>query len=293
MNRRDFALTLGSGVALASLAKGQAAGKISLLKPLASGPIPVAFLISDGAVVIDFCGPWAVLGNVFVPGREGPAFKLHTVAETTKPIDANGLMVTPQYTYDNAPPAKVIVIPAQSADNEATLNWIRKASQTADLTMSVCTGAFLLAKTGLLNGKAATTHHGSYGRFGMSFKEIKLKRGYRFVDSGNVATAGGLTSGIDLAFHLVERYYGRTIAENSANYMEYQGTGWLDSSGASNKAYADASNNPYTDPVCGMILDEKATLKVAYKGKTYYFCSNNCKANFEGDPEGTIQAITA
>ena len=75
---------------------------------------------------------------------------------------SGGLKLVPDYTFENAPAPKVIVIPAQSGD--AMLEWIRKSAKTADVVMSVCTGAFILAKTGLLSGKAATTHHGSYGR---------------------------------------------------------------------------------------------------------------------------------
>jgi hypothetical protein len=74
--------------------------------------------------------------------------------------------------------------------------------------MSVCTGAFLLAKTGLLSGKAATTHHGAYTEVAMAYPDILVKRGARFVESGNLASSGVLSSGIDLALHVVERYFG-------------------------------------------------------------------------------------
>src|SRR5258707_8776894 len=84
------------------------------LKPPAQGSIPVAFLVSEGAVIIDFCGPWEVFQDVGVPGREGDAFRLYTVAETTAPIRASaGLKIVPDYTFETAPPPKVIVIPAQ------------------------------------------------------------------------------------------------------------------------------------------------------------------------------------
>ena len=162
------------------------------------------------------------------------------------------------------------------------VEWIKARSKDADLTMSVCTGAFLLAKTGLLKGKTATTHHGSYGRFGMTMKDIRLKRGYRFVDEGNVATSGGLSSGIDLAFHVVERYYGRQVAENAALWLEYQGEGWKDITGASNSIYAKRDPNRMECPICTMPVDATATNKSDYKGKTYYLCSGQCKARFEG-----------
>jgi YHS domain-containing protein len=149
--------------------------------------------------------------------------------------------------------------------------------------MSVCTGAFLHAETGLLNGKSATTHHGAYGRFGMQYaKSIRLRRGARFVDEGKVASAGGLTSGMDLAFHVIERYFGRQAAEDTAYYMEYQGEGWKDSTGAANALYG--KSRPTDCPVCGMPA-QTSGLSATFKGPTYYFCSNQCKNNFESTPD--------
>src|SRR5438093_13271365 len=130
----------------------------SSLKAPDNGQIPVAFLISDGAVVIDFCGPWEVFQDAMIPSSREMPFRLYTVAETKKPIrTSGGMQIVPDYTIQNAPPPKVIVIPAQSEPSPAVLEWIRNASKTTDVTMSVCTGAFVLAKTGLLNGKSATT----------------------------------------------------------------------------------------------------------------------------------------
>jgi len=96
----------------------------------------------------------------------------------------------------------------------------------ADLTMSVCTGAFALAQAGLLKGRPATTHHLFLDRLAREFPDIDVKRGVRFVESGRIATAGGLTSGIDLALHVVERYFGRGITQSTATYMEYESPGW-------------------------------------------------------------------
>src|ERR1700747_2304732 len=193
------------------------------LTPPASGKIPVAFAISDGAVVIDFCGPWEVFQDASpMDGKSG--FQLYTVAEKNAPIETSGGMkILPNYTFENAPRPKVIVIPAQNGDNEAMYRWIRESSKTTDVTMSVCTGAFVLAKTGLLSGKAATTFHTAFNHFETRFPDIHLRRGARFVEDGNLATAGGLSSGIDLALRVVERYYGREIAQKTAYNMEYQG----------------------------------------------------------------------
>jgi transcriptional regulator GlxA family with amidase domain len=121
----------------------------------------------------------------------------------------------------------VVVIPAMRR-TPAVLEWLRQASASADLIMSVCTGAFVLAEAGLLAGKKATTHHDFHDRFAAQYPNVTLERGLRFVESApNLATAGGLTSGIDLALRVVERYFGREAARRTAAYMEYQGRGWL------------------------------------------------------------------
>ena len=266
------------------------ASRSNPLKPPAQGSIAVAFLISDGAVIIDFCGPWAVFDAAYMPGRKDMLFNNYTVAETTKPIRTNPrkgtMQIVPDYSYETAPLPKVLVIPAQSANSEATLNWIRKVTKTSDVTMSVCAGAFQLAQTGLLAGKSATTHHASYTAFATQFPDIHLKRGARFVEDGNLASSGGLSSGIDLAFRVVERYFGRALAKQIALDMEYQGQGWMNSD--SNSIYAEALTSTDEHPlcaVCGMAVDTRAGLKSVYKSKIYYFCSAAHKAQFDATPD--------
>ncbi|HEY6070127.1 MAG TPA: DJ-1/PfpI family protein [Chthoniobacterales bacterium] len=262
------------------------------IKPPEKDPIPVAFLVSDGAVVIDFCGPWEVFQDVNIPDRQDMPFRLYTVAQTKKPIrTSGGMQIVPEYTIADAPAPKVIVIPAQSEPSEAVLEWIRKSSKTTDVTMSVCTGAFVLAKTGLLDGKSATTYHGAFGRFAMKFPNIELKRGARFVENGNLATAGGLSSGIDLALRVVERYYGRDVAQKTAYNMEYQGQGWTDPN--SNNVYAAMPVSSTEHPlcvVCSMDVDPKIAPKSVFKGATYYFCSDNDKKTFDAAPDKFVNA---
>jgi putative intracellular protease/amidase/YHS domain-containing protein len=262
------------------------------LTPPASGGIPVAFLISDGAVVIDFCGPWEVFENVMIGGRMG-AFRLYTVAENIKPIRASGGMkIVPNHTIADAPAPKVIVIPAQSDPSEAVLEWIRESSKTADVTFSVCTGAYVLAATGLLSGKSATTHHSSYVDLAQKFPDIHVKRGARFVEDGNLASAGGLSSGIDLALRVVERYYGRGVATQTAYDMEYQGQGWMDPN--SNSIYAKIRTSANGHPlcaVCSMTVDAATAPTSAYKGATYYFCSTDHKKQFDAAPEKFVALI--
>ncbi len=279
----------GSNLAKAPSASegNHAAVKINPLKPPAQGSIPVAFVISNGAQVIDFTGPWEVFQDVMVPGRTDHPFHLYTVSKSTSPIHASGGMkIVPDYTFENAPAPKVIVIPAQSEPSEATLEWIRKSTKTSDVTMSVCTGAFVLAKTGLLSGKPATTFHGAFVSFANEFPDIHLKRGARFVEDGNLATAGGLSSGIDLALRVVERYFGHEIAQKTAYNMEYQGLGWMNPD--SNQAYSaipvSTAEHPLC-PVCGMDVDPAKAPKSVFKGATYYFCSDSDKKTFDAAPD--------
>jgi len=265
----------------------QAVVKASPLTPPPEGSIPVAFLISEGAQMIDFAGPWEVFQDVVIPGRADHPFHLYTVSQSTAPIHTSGGMkIVPDYTFENAPPPKVIVIPAQSQPGEPTLEWIRKSTKHTDVTMSVCTGAFVLAKTGLLSGKAAATYHGAFGRFAMEFPDVALKRGARFVEDGNLATAGGLSSGIDLALRVVERYYGREVAQSTAYDLEYQGQGWMNPE--SNQLYATARVSTAEHPVCavcGMDVDPKRSPKSIFKDATYYFCSDDDKKTFDAAPD--------
>ena len=261
------------------------------LKPPASGAIPVAVVLSKGAVVIDFAGPWEVFENATIPGRGmmDNAFELYTVAETLEPITVSGGMkIVPNYSFQNAPQPKVIIIPAQNGDTDAMLQWIRKSAQNTDVTMSVCTGAFVLAATGLLNGKAATTHHTAYADLEMQFPDVQVKRGARFVEEGNLATAGGLTSGMDLALRVIGRYFGAEAIQRTAFQLEYQGQGWMDAK--SNSIFAVKPEGDIC-AVCWMQVDRKIALSEVYRGQTYYFCMNDHKVAFDTKPDKFIQAL--
>lgn len=285
------AIPAGAESPQAPLAAGQSFAVAGKLTPPENGVIPVACLISDGAVLVDFAGPWEVFDNVSMGNRMG-GFRLYAVSETAKPIQASGgMQIVPDYTLQTAPAPKVIVIPAQSNSNAAVLDWIRKASQNADVTMSVCTGAYLLAETGLLAGKAATTHHGSYVDFAAKYPDVHVKRGVRFVEVGNLATSGGLFCGMDLALRVVERYYGREVAAQTAFDLEYQGQGWLhpESNAAYLKVRTTANNHPLC-VVCSMEYDP-AIAPSRYKGHAYYFCSAGHKEQFDAAPDKFVAVI--
>ncbi len=193
--------------------------------------IRALFAMADSAQVIDFAGPWEVFNNVHVYDR-GPTmdemmpFELSTVAATLDPIEATGgLQIIPDYTVENAPIPDLVVVPALRG-NPALLEWLASVAPRTDVTMSVCTGAFQLAEAGLLDGLVATTHHRFYESFAKEYPQVTLERDVRFVENRRISTAGGLTSGIDLALHVVGRYFGRKVAQQTADYMEYASTDW-------------------------------------------------------------------
>ncbi len=197
----------------------------------AGARIKVAFMISPEANVIDTMGPWEVFQD-FIPqnwatrGLHRFPFELYTVASTREPVKmTGGLTVVPDYSHADAPQPNVIIVPDMQG-SESGDRWLRQASTKADITASICTGAFHLARLGLFDGVPATTHHASYDRFAEQFPTIELRKGRRFVDAGKVMSAGGLTSGIDLALHVVARYFDETEAAQLAAWLEHDSTGW-------------------------------------------------------------------
>ena len=211
------------------------ATEVRAIKPPANSVINVAFLVSDGTVVIDFAGPWEVFADAMFTSKGQPwdggddmvmPFNLYTVSDSLKPVSANGLIIVPNYSFENAPKPQIIVIPAQAGRSAAQKKWLLENSKTADVTMSVCTGASMLAQYGLLDHQKATTHHMGLEQLQKEYPAVQFVSGTRFVENEKVSTAGGLSSGIDLALHVVERYYGREIAQATADYMEYKGELW-------------------------------------------------------------------
>jgi transcriptional regulator GlxA family with amidase domain len=203
-----------------------------VLKAPADRHIRVAVVLTEGSTMIDFAGPWEVFQDVHVPERgktmdEQMPFELFTVGVSREPIETSGGMkVVPQYTFADAPVPDVVVVGAQRGA-PALSDWLRQMRGKARIVMSVCTGAFKLAEAGLLDGKPATTHHDFYEPFAERYPKVKLVRSKRYVQADDVVyTGGGLSSGIDLALHVVELYFGREAAERTARYMEYEGNGW-------------------------------------------------------------------
>lgn len=225
--------TLINGFVVATLLASPLLASPGKLTPPSTGKIRVAVVLTEGATMIDFAGPWEVFQDVHVDGRgasmdDQHPFELYTVSDNTEAIHTSaGMTVIPDYAFKDAPDPHVVVIGAQRGNSPEMLAWLRTQASKAQVVMSVCTGAFKLGRAGLLDGKPATTHHDFHESFAEAFPKVKLVASKRFVQSDPVIiTAGGLTSGIDSALHVVERYFGRAVAEKTAVYMEYESSGW-------------------------------------------------------------------
>lgn len=221
MIRKRF-IDAATAAAFASVALN--AGSPAAASTTASSPartLRAAFVMSEGANVMDIAGPWETFQDVVLADGTEP-FALFTVSDATDPvICTGGLRITPSFRFENAPRPNVVVIGAQRGHSVAMMNFVRQANAQGALVLSVCTGAFKLAMTGLLDGKRATTHHEFYDKFAQQFPTVTLVRGERFVDDGSIVTAGGLTSGIQGALHVVSRLFTGADAENAARYMEF------------------------------------------------------------------------
>lgn len=211
--------------------------QVQPLKPPANGQINVAFIVSDSADVMDIVGPLEAFGDTMLTPDGKPVhdidadnmvmpFHAYTVSDSKQPISAGGLKVVPDYTFATAPKPQVIVIPAQPGRTAAQKKWLLANAQEADITMSVCTGVGMLAGYGMLDGLTATTHHLFWGGLQKRYPAVHFVSGTRFVDHGKIATAGGVTSGIDLALHVIDRYYGQDVAAATASFMEYRSQLW-------------------------------------------------------------------
>jgi transcriptional regulator GlxA family with amidase domain len=187
------------------------------VKPPAHRPVQIAFVVGGDTVLIDVAGPWETFNDAMT------SFNTYLVAPSMHEVSLGGLRVRPDYTYDTAPKPNVLVVPGTHGTPE-TIAWIKHANTTADITMSVCVGAFLVAKAGLFDGKYVTTHHDAYDEFARRFPKAKLVRGPRYVEDWDVSSSGGETSGIDLALRVVERYFGKRTEATAAATLEHVST---------------------------------------------------------------------
>jgi transcriptional regulator GlxA family with amidase domain len=176
--------------------------------------------------LMDFAGPY----EVFTAVNEVSEFthcRVYTISETGSTIKTiNGLQVLSDFSTDNCPQPDILIIPGgngtrQLVNNLSIIQWIKKSAEKAEIVFSVCSGARLLAKAGLLDGLEFTTHHLVYEDVAQLAPSAKLKKERRFTDNGNVMTAGGITAGIDLSLYIIEKLFGQPTARKVKVYMEY------------------------------------------------------------------------
>jgi len=186
-----------------------------------------AILIFDDVEVLDFAGPFEVF-SVTNELSDYSFLNVYTVAREKAPVTAkNGLSVNPDYSIDEAPQADILIVPGGSGtrpilQQQDLLTWIKQSAQNADKVLSVCTGALLLAKVGLLDGLKSTTHNSAFELLGEIAPNTEIVRGVRFVDNGKVITAAGISAGIDMSLYVIEMLYGEETAQHTAAYMEYR-----------------------------------------------------------------------
>jgi len=185
-----------------------------------------AILIFKDVEVLDFTGPYEVFSTANTEYGE-KIFNVFTVAENDKEIkSANGLRIIPDYTLTNSPPLDILVIPGGNGrkiemHNPVLLNWIKEKFNKLEFLLSVCTGAFILGKTGLLDGAKAATHHYSHGEFERTFPNIELVKNVKFVDNGKIITSAGVSSSINMSLHMISKLFGEELMRKTAMHIEF------------------------------------------------------------------------
>lgn len=194
--------------------------------------IAIAIYLFQDSEVLDFAGPYEVFttaNRVFKRQHPEDAdiFQVFTIASDLNLVRARaGLQVKPDFAFQSHPVVNVLIVPGGVVTAELgrheVIQWIANQYRKTTLTASVCTGAFLLAQAGLLSGKSATTHWEDIADLRAMFPDLLVKENRRWVDEGTVVTSAGISAGIDMCFHLVERLVGRELALATARQMEVE-----------------------------------------------------------------------
>ncbi|MGE5397767.1 MAG: DJ-1/PfpI family protein [Chitinophagales bacterium] len=192
----------------------------------------VGIMLYNDVEVLDFAGPFEVFSIAEPQGGEAPPFKVVTISETGSLVSArNGLKIQPDYGIADAPGLDILIIPGGpgfyeiETRNQRVIDWIADQAGKLDMVASVCTGAFLLAKAGLLKGRKATTHWAHLERLASQYPDITVLRDIKFVDEGSIITSAGVSAGIDMSLYLVSKLVGEQAAINTARRMEYTPSG--------------------------------------------------------------------
>jgi len=180
--------------------------------------ITVCFYLYDGVEVLDFAGPMEVFSYA--------GFKIITVAKTKAPLLSQGILkITPDYSIKDAPQTDIFAVFGGSdevaADDPEVISWIKSRDSATKSYFSVCTGAFILGKAGLLDQLTVTTFHKSITNLQKAVPKAKVLQNVRYVDNGRVVTTAGISAGIDGALHIVSKLRGKEVAEAVAKQIEY------------------------------------------------------------------------
>lgn len=196
----------------------------------------IAIVLFDEVEVLDFAGPFEVFS---VTGRRsvGEPLGVFTVAQTERIAARNNLVITPTYTFENCPPCSMFLVPGgggyqpdgtpfgsrREMNNVVMLDWVRQRAAAAEHVLSVCTGALILGKAGLLENLEATTHFLAMDTLRSISSSIRVAPEKRWVDNGKVILSAGVSAGIDMSLHVVARLQGAEVARETAAYIQYDG----------------------------------------------------------------------
>ena len=196
----------------------------------------IRMLAYDGVEALDFAGPFEVFTTAsrvsqrMNPGVKAP-FEVASVALTSNGqlVQARaGLRLLADHDLATNPGADVLIVPGGVVDapmaSPATLRWIADCAAGAQLVASVCTGVFLLAKSGVVTREAVTTHWEDIADLREQFPSLDVREGERWIDSGRVVSSAGISAGIDMSLYLVERLADRALAERTSRQMDYAWT---------------------------------------------------------------------
>lgn len=185
----------------------------------------VGIFIYNEVEVLDVAGPFEVFS---LAGGENKLFHVYTISENGGTILArNGLRIEADFSFENHPVLDILIVPggygAEEIEiyNPVSIKWIKKQSRKVEFMTTVCTGAFLLAKAELLDNLKATTHWMDIDRLEQEFPKVQIVRKVKFVDEGKILTSGGISAGINMSFHIVEKLYGEEVGRETAKRMEY------------------------------------------------------------------------
>ena len=189
----------------------------------------VGILLFNEVEVLDFAGPFEVFSIATLLESNEKPFIVKTISENGELVTArNGLKVKPDYSFANHPSFDIVIIPGGfgaeqiEINNSSVIEWIKNQQSRVEFMTSICTGALLLAKAGILDGKKATTHWMDIDRLEQEFPNISVQRGVKFVDEDSIITSGGISAGINMSFHLISRLHGKDVAIKTAKRMEYE-----------------------------------------------------------------------